>query len=69
VSRCGDTYCTECGWNENVNRQRRAEIHRLSAEGRLTDWGKPISADTVDRILELKAELEGLLQDYQKGKV
>lgn len=51
-----------------MNRRRREEIQRLASIGHLTDWGKPVSANTVDRILELKAELEELLRVYKGEK-
>lgn len=32
--------CEKCGWNPEVNRQRREQIHKLSKQRKLREWGK-----------------------------
>lgn len=38
---CAPNDCVTCGWNPEVNAERRKEIHRLESIGRLREeWGK-----------------------------
>lgn len=40
-SLCADGECATCGWNPEVNAERRKQIHMLASRGKLRDeWGK-----------------------------
>ena len=67
VSRCGTTNCDECGWNVDINRQRREEIHRLAARHELRLWGKtqePITKGacsmSFEHVFDRKSECEAV---------
>lgn len=39
--KCADGECATCGWNPEVNAERRKQIHMLASRGKLREeWGK-----------------------------
>lgn len=41
---CKAVGCYHCGWNPEVERNRRLGIQRLAGEGKLREWGKAKTA-------------------------
>lgn len=65
AGECAETDCEKCGWNPEVNAQRRKEIAWFAKHGLLHHWGKGESAgedsETMRKALKLlKLELARL---------